>query len=79
MKPCNGCSEHDSRYRKPCPECQPYAPTQPIMTQPMSAGDYERALEMIEQRSDLSRAQRAAMRDYLERHYLAATDNHGEN
>ena len=56
---------------KPCPECQKVGLTQPII----SAADHERALAVIEERTDLSEEQRTQMRQYVEAHYLRATKN----
>ena len=46
-----------------------------LAQRPMSAADHERALAMIEQRTDLNDEQRAMMRASVEKHYLNATLN----
>lgn len=73
VSPCNDC-DPTTGLRKPCPECKPVIAGQAI-TQPMSAADHERALQMIEQCTDLNDEQRAKMREYVEKHYLNVTQN----
>jgi len=73
MSGCNGIDPLTG-LRKPCPECQPVIAGQAI-TPPLSAADHERALQMIEQRTDLNDEQRANMRVYVEKHYLNVTLN----